>query len=106
MQGGHDPPLETEPEKEGQSKNVDAACTDGKRGVVMTNEKYMEEWTQICGSYCKKADVELLFVNIDNFGVQYRDGTVRHIYAEELAQILSAEKSSEISMEGKCKDGN
>lgn len=106
MQGGHDPPLEAEPEKEGQSKNADAACTDGKRGVVMTNEKYMEEWTQICGAYCKKADAELLFVNIDNFGVQYPDGTLRHIYAEELAQILSAEKSGEISMEGKCKDGN
>ena len=59
----------------------------------MANEKYMEEWTGICEAYCKKAGAELLFVNTDNFGVQYADGTFHHIYAEELAQKLSAENS-------------
>lgn len=58
----------------------------------MTDEKYMAEWTQICAAYCKKVNAELLFVNISSFGVQYPDGTLRHIYADELAQILGVEE--------------
>ena len=65
----------------------------------MANEKYMEEWTGICEAYCKKAGAELLFVNTDNFGVQYADGTFRHIFAEELVQVLGEEKGGGIHEE-------
>lgn len=58
----------------------------------MTDEKYMAEWTQICAAYCKKVNAELLFVNISSFGAQYPDGSLRHIYADELAQILGVEE--------------
>lgn len=58
----------------------------------MTDEKYMAEWTQICAAYCKKVNAELLFVNINSFGVQYPDGTLCHIDADELAQILGVEE--------------
>lgn len=59
----------------------------------MSDEKYMAEWTQICAAYCKKVNAELLFVNISSFGVQYPDGTLRHIHADELAQILGIEEA-------------
>lgn len=71
----------------------------------MPNEKYMEEWTRICSAYCKKAGAELLFVNIDSFGVQYPDGTLRHIYAEELAQILARDNIEGACGKAECKDG-
>ena len=63
----------------------------------MGNEAYMEEWRRICAAYCRKADAELLFVNTDNFGVQYGDGSFRHIYADELAQILDGGGKNELS---------
>ena len=62
-------------------------------GALMSDEKYMAEWTQICAAYCKKVNAELLFVNISSFGVQYPDGTLRHIHADELAQILGIEEA-------------
>ena len=49
---------------------------------------YMAEWTQICKAYCKKVGATLLFVNTDNFGCEYADGTLAHIYADELADML------------------
>lgn len=55
----------------------------------MADEAYMREWAEICAAYCKRENAELLFVNIDNFGAQFSDGLFRHIYADELAQILS-----------------
>lgn len=58
----------------------------------MNNQAYMNEWTSICKAYCKKVGAELLFVNIDNFGCQMPDGSLHHIYADELAEILSKEK--------------
>ncbi len=61
-------------------------------GIRMIDGKYMGEWTEICAAYCKKVNAELLFVNINSFGVQYPDGALRHIYADELAQILSEQK--------------
>ena len=63
----------------------------------MVNEAYMNEWGQICAAYCRKVNAELLFVNTDNFGVQYDDGTFRHIYADELAQILEGSDMDGIS---------
>lgn len=63
----------------------------------MANEAYMDEWGRICAAYCRKANAELLFVNTDSFGVQYGDGTLRHIYADELAQILDGGGADEIS---------
>ena len=52
-------------------------------------EKYMAEWTQTCEAYCEKVGAALLFVNTDNFGCEYADGTLAHIYADELAEMLA-----------------
>lgn len=63
----------------------------------MANETYIKEWEQICAAYCQKVNAELLFVNTDNFGVQYKDGSFRHIYADELALMLEGSGTDEIS---------
>lgn len=54
----------------------------------MDDARYMEEWTEICKAYCDKANAKLLFVNIDSFGCEYSDGTMKHIYADELEDML------------------
>lgn len=59
----------------------------------MAGQNLMEEWRQVCEAYCKKVNGELLFVNGDNFGMQYPDGRLAHIYADELEQILKNEAS-------------
>lgn len=63
----------------------------------MASKAYMEEWGRICAAYCQKVNAELLFVNTDNFGVQYEDGSFRHIYADELAKMLEGGGTDEIS---------
>ena len=57
----------------------------------MVGQRLMEEWRQVCEAYCKKVNGELLFVNGNNFGMQYPDGRLAHIYADELEQILKSE---------------
>lgn len=68
----------------------------------MADEAYMKEWTEICSAFCKRENAKLLFVNIDNFGAQFTDGSFRHIYAGELAQILSGGEKHGIPQQRDC----
>lgn len=54
-------------------------------------DSYMKEWGAICAAYCERENAELLFVNIDSFGAQFPDGSFRHIYGDELEQLLKGE---------------
>ena len=60
----------------------------------MNDQQYMKEWTEICEAYCKKVGAELLFVNISDFGCEMPDGELRHIHADELAELLENEESA------------
>ena len=51
-------------------------------------EKQMEDWRAICEAFAKKFGYTLLFVNEESCGVELQDGSFKHIYAEELAEIL------------------
>lgn len=51
-------------------------------------DKQMREWRDICKAFAKRYKYKLLFVNEDSFGVELPDGQFKHIYAEELAEIL------------------
>lgn len=62
----------------------------------MTDEQYMKEWSAICAAYCEKAGAELLFVNLSDFGCMMPNGELRHINAEELAQLLQTMSNNEI----------
>lgn len=48
----------------------------------------MYEWNVICKAFCKKKGWELLFVNEDSLGCMKPDGTMLHIYADELELSL------------------
>ena len=61
----------------------------------MAGTAYMKEWSQICAAYCRKIGATLLFVNTDNFGLEMPDGSHRHIYADELTELLEREGTSE-----------
>ena len=50
--------------------------------------KQMEDWKQICQAFANKFEYKLLFVNEDSCGVELKDGSFKHIYAEEMAEIL------------------
>ena len=52
------------------------------------DEKYMQEWREICQTFCNKIGAELLFVNSDNFGYEAKDGQLVHMYADELEKYL------------------
>lgn len=53
------------------------------------NEKQIPVWREICNQYAKKINAKLLFVNEESFGVEMSDGSIRHIYIDELQEILS-----------------
>lgn len=55
-------------------------------------DKQMSEWNEICSSFAKKFGYKLLFVNEESCGVELKDGSFKHIYAEEMAEILRRTK--------------
>ena len=59
----------------------------------MSDEHYMKEWTEVCATYCDRVGAELLFVNESDFGCEMPSGELRHIYAEELEELLNAEQT-------------
>ena len=54
----------------------------------LTEETDNKEWEEICKEFCKQIGAELLFVNDDNFGYQDKDGSLVHMYADELETYL------------------
>ena len=64
------------------------------REVYAMNETQMGDWKQICATFAKKIDAELLFVNETSCGVQYKNGTFGHIYIDEMAETLSVSDES------------
>lgn len=51
-------------------------------------DKQMNEWKEICKAFAEKFGYKLLFVNDESCGVELKDGQFKHIYAEEMAEIL------------------
>jgi len=50
--------------------------------------KIQEEWVEVCETFAKRIEAELLFVKSDSFGICTKGGKLMHIYADELANIL------------------
>ena len=47
-----------------------------------------KDWVEICSAFAKRFGYKLLFVNDNSCGVELKDGQFKHIYAEEMAEIL------------------
>lgn len=58
------------------------------REVLTLESAQMGEWEQICKAYARKVGAELIFVNETSFGIQTKDGELRHIYIDELYSML------------------
>ena len=64
------------------------------RTILTMSEEQMPDWTEICNAFAKKMDAELLFVNNTSCGLQYPDGSLHHIYVDEMMEILEYQKST------------
>lgn len=53
--------------------------------VYTVSKSQMEDWRQICRAFAKREGAKLLFVNEQSMGLEYPDGTHKHIYIDELA---------------------
>lgn len=63
---------------------------DKKEQLAESQSKYMKEWSEVCKAYCDKVGAELLFVNLSDFGCEMPNGELRHISADELAELLAS----------------
>lgn len=61
-----------------------------KATAYYVSKTQMNDWKQIAKAYARKVGAELLFVNENSFGIEYPDGTMRHIRIEDLADLLGA----------------
>lgn len=66
------------------------------RGVPTISPAQMSDWEDICRAYAKRHNAEIIFINNTSFGIEYKDGTLRHIYVEELKELLERDKKDEI----------
>lgn len=57
------------------------------------DDAYMREWTEVCAAYCKRVGAELLFVNESDFGCEMPGGELRHIYADQLEELLNTDQT-------------
>ena len=55
-------------------------------------DKNMNEWKKIAKAYAKKVDCELIFVNNESFGIETKKGQFKHIYIDELEELLGGAK--------------
>ena len=55
---------------------------------VTAEENYKSDWQKICEKFAKKFGYKLLFVKDVSCGVELKDGQFRHIYADEMAELL------------------
>lgn len=58
------------------------------RTQMYVEDKDMDDWKMICRAWCKKNNATLLFVKSDSFGCEFPDGTFKHIYIDELVDML------------------
>ena len=58
------------------------------RTVLAMSEAQMDDWKQICRAFAKKYNAKLLFVNETSCGLEFKDGTMKHIYIDEMVDIL------------------
>ena len=61
------------------------------REVMTVSKEQMDGWLAICRAFAKRENATLVFVNETSMGLEYPDGVLRHIYIDELQEILEKE---------------
>jgi hypothetical protein len=55
---------------------------------LSVSDSQMGDWKDICRALAKKVHGELLFVNETSCGIEFPDGSMRHIYIDEVEDYL------------------
>lgn len=79
-------------------ENVDESLkesTDMRSEYVM-DDSQMPEWKQICKAFAKKVGAKLVFVNETSCGLEYPDGSMQHVYIDEMMDYLGGMNESVI----------
>ena len=72
-----------------KTKNALTPTSDVElRTQMCVKEKDMDDWKMICKRWCDVNNATLLFVRSDSFGCELPDGQFKHIYVEELVELL------------------
>ena len=58
------------------------------RTVMTIADKDMDDWRAICRAYARKVGAKVVFVNNTSMGLEFPNGTMKHIYVDELADAL------------------
>lgn len=58
------------------------------REILTCSPNQMEDWKMICEAFAKKFGYKLIFVNETSCGVQLKNGSFKHIYIDEMVEIL------------------
>lgn len=58
------------------------------RAIQYVPESQMNDWKDICKAFAKRFGYKLLFVNETSCGVELKDGSFKHIYIDEMGELL------------------
>lgn len=61
------------------------------RSVYSMSDDQMDDWKQICRAFARKVGAKLLFVNNESMGLEFPDGTMKHLYVEDLMDYFKNE---------------
>lgn len=65
-----------------------------KSPLTPTENDLQYMWHEVCETFCRNHNYELVFVNSDNFGYMTPKGQCVHMYAEELKEVIENEKAT------------
>lgn len=58
------------------------------RTQYCVDDSQMNEWKKICKAFANKVGAKLLFVNECSCGLEFPDGTMKHVYLDEMIDYL------------------
>lgn len=77
--------------------NVDESLgrvVEAMRSEYVMDDSQMDEWNQICKAFAKKVGAKLVFVNETSCGLEYPDGSMQHVYIDEMVDYLGGMNES------------
>lgn len=72
---------------------IDESLNEGRSCYAMSQDQ-MSDWNDICKAFAKKVGAKLVFVNDTSCGLEFPDGSMKHIYIDEMVDYLSGMNES------------
>lgn len=61
---------------------------DDLRTVLTVSDAQMDDWREICKAFAKKVGAKLVFINNSSCGLEFENGTFKHVYISEMKEYL------------------